>query len=323
MRAQIRRGAGPSPARHRAARVHHARPAAPHTVFLLFTLPSPLARASTFISSRIESASLTASSAPRTYSDSRQARQFKAADPARTTPRTCASPVHTRAPLLRPSGSALAPGPGPAARSREREGAAGPAHSTPHLPSAHAPFFASPSLARAPAPVSWSAHPRRTSSLLQLARHPEARHATLSLRLAHPRLVCRLRIGPDISLVHRCSPYRTCRSPASDAPLLLFPPLHILPCAEQAKSGKRIPHASPSSPFADAERGQRRVPRGDAHVRMHGRLVRVILAAPVSDIASSLSRGSCHASGQDSLQAALQDQGKDASARRTDEIGKA
>ncbi|KAJ7801233.1 hypothetical protein B0H14DRAFT_3885212 [Mycena olivaceomarginata] len=51
--------------------------------------------------------------------------------------------------------------------------------------------------------------------------------------------------------------------------------------------------------------------------------VRAILAAPVSDMASSLSRGSCHASSQDSLQAALQDQGKDARARRTGEVGKA
>ncbi|KAJ7721230.1 hypothetical protein B0H14DRAFT_3900627 [Mycena olivaceomarginata] len=80
------------------------------------------------------------------------------------------SPVYTHAPFASSIGKRACALTGPATRSREREGAAGPAHSTPHLPSAHAPLFASPSLARAPAPVSWSAHPHdRTSSLLQLA----------------------------------------------------------------------------------------------------------------------------------------------------------
>ncbi|KAJ7874563.1 hypothetical protein B0H14DRAFT_3437729 [Mycena olivaceomarginata] len=94
------------------------------------------------------------------------------------------------------------------------------------------------------------------------ARAPpgSAPRTTLSLRLAHPRLVYRLRIGLGVSLI---------------LPSLFFSPLHILPCAEQAKSGKRIPHASPASPFADgrptnamlrggAERAGMRVPSNGA-----------------------------------------------------------
>ncbi|KAJ7784027.1 hypothetical protein B0H14DRAFT_2959115, partial [Mycena olivaceomarginata] len=64
LRAQIRRGGGPSPARHRAARVHghRARPAAPHTGFFLLTL---------FISSHTESTPPTAHSAIRTRTRTR------------------------------------------------------------------------------------------------------------------------------------------------------------------------------------------------------------------------------------------------------------
>ncbi|KAJ7708481.1 hypothetical protein B0H14DRAFT_3024241, partial [Mycena olivaceomarginata] len=75
LRAQIRRGGGPSPARRRAARVHwhghRARPTALHTVFFLLTLSPAPARASKFISSPTESTSPTAHSATRTRTRTR------------------------------------------------------------------------------------------------------------------------------------------------------------------------------------------------------------------------------------------------------------
>ncbi|KAJ7714041.1 hypothetical protein B0H14DRAFT_3901836 [Mycena olivaceomarginata] len=121
-----------------------------------------------------------------------------------------------------------------------------------HLPSAHAPLSASPSLARAPAPMSWSAHPHRTSSLLQLARHPEARHAPHSDSAPHTPESSTGSASASTSASYtgaRRTVLGPWRAPASDTPSLFFPPLHILPCAEQAESGKRIPRASPLLSF--------------------------------------------------------------------------
>ncbi|KAJ7801255.1 hypothetical protein B0H14DRAFT_3783878 [Mycena olivaceomarginata] len=239
----IREGSGPSPARHRAARVnwhgYRARPAAPHTVFFLLTLSPAPARASRFISS---------------HTELETSKIIEAADSAHTIPRAGASPVHTHAPFASSIGRRACARTRTRTRTRHKIEGEGGSSRPRALDAAGMCITSRPRARRSlrPAPVSWSAHPHRTSSLLQLVRHPEARNAPHS----HPALHT-----PDSSTgsasASTPASYTGARRTvlAAHLPQILpspfFPPLHILRCAERAKSGKRISHASPSSPFAD------------------------------------------------------------------------